>query len=167
MFSYIDSSLEKIRAACLQCLSRREHSQHELLTKLALKGFNHADIQHILDELVQQGWQSDERFAQNYSKYRLANGFGALKIQYELKQRGIKNFDLNELVENEFGSWQELLLQAYQQKYPDTVNLATKEWLKRSLFLQQRGFSGTLIQKLFRQLKRNVAQSNDNSLKKL
>jgi regulatory protein len=106
----------------------------------------------VLDELRQQGWQSDERFAQAYTKYRLTRGFGALKIQYELKQRGIKDFDLNSLVAEEFGGWQDLLQQVYRQKYPDDIDLTVKEWQKRSYFLQQRGFSGTMINKLFQQL---------------
>lgn len=138
--------------ACLRLLSRREHSQRELLAKLSLKGFSHSDIQYTLDELAQQGWQSDERFAQSYSKCRLENGFGSLKIQCELTQRGIKKFDLDRLVEENFGSWQDLLLRVYQQKYPVTIELNAQEWLKRSRFLQQRGFSPALINKLFRQI---------------
>jgi regulatory protein len=144
---------QKIKTACLRLLNRREHSQHELLTKLSLKGFNRTDIQCTLDELKQEGWQSDERFARSYAKSRLNGGFGWLKIQYELKQRGIKDFDLNSLVAEEFGSWQDLLFQAYRQKYRDNVDLTAKEQFKRSLFLQQRGFTHTMINELFKQLK--------------
>lgn len=155
----METQHQKIKQACLRLLNRREHSQQELRTKLSLKGFNQTEIQYVLDELKQQGWQSDERFAQSYVNYRLANGFGPLKIQYELKQRGIKEFDLNSLVEENFGSWQDLLLQIYQQKYAVDVELTAKEWLKRSYFLQQRGFTGTMINKLFRQL--NLTKTND------
>lgn len=157
----MDNESEKIKQTCLLLLNRREHSRQELRVKLSLKGFQLTEIQYVLDELEQQGWQSDERFSQSYSKYRLASGFGSLKIQYELKQRGIKDFDLDALVEEEFGSWQDLLLQVYQKKYSDEVNLTAKELLKRSCFLQQRGFSNAMIQKLFRQLKLGIPQSND------
>jgi regulatory protein len=157
----MDTERQKIKTACLRLLNRREHSQHELLTKVSLKGFNRTDIQCILNELKQEGWQSDERFAQSYSRSRLNSGFGELKIQYELKQRGIKDFDLNSLVENEFGSWENLLQQAYRQKYADDVDLTAKEYLKRSHFLQQRGFSGSMIQKLFRHLKLGNTNSYD------
>jgi regulatory protein len=161
VFNHNPSS-EQIKVTCLRLLNRREHSQQELLSKLALKGFNQSDIQYALDELAQQGWQSDERFAQSYARSRLNSGFGSLKIQFELKQRGISHFDLDCLVEEEFGSWQDLLLQVYQQKYATNVNLTAKDRLKHSYFLQQRGFTHTMINKLFQQLKLNAAQSNDD-----
>lgn len=159
----MDTRPQNIKAACLRLLNRREHSQQELLTKLALKGFDRTEIQYVLDELQQQGWQSDQRFAQAYVSSRLAGGFGPLKIQSELIQRGIREFDLNALVEENFGSWLDLLLQVYQQKYHDTVDLTAKEWLKRSYFLQQRGFTGTMINKLFRQLNlKTIIETEDN-----
>lgn len=148
----MEAQQQKIKAACLRLLNRREHSRQELQAKLAVKGFNQTEIQCVLDELQEQGWQSDQRFAESYARSRLSSGFGLLKIQYELRQRGIKNFDLNAFVAENFGSWQDLLLQVYRQKYPDNVNLTAKECFKRSNFLQQRGFTGAMINKLFRQL---------------
>jgi regulatory protein len=149
----MDTDYQKIKAACLKLLNRREYSQHELLTKLALKGFSRSEIQCVLEELQQQGWQNDERFAQDYVKSRLNSGFGLLKIQYELKQRGIKNFDIDAIVKESFGSWENLLLKIYRHKYPHDADLTAKEKFKRQSFLQQRGFTNTMINGLFKQLK--------------
>jgi regulatory protein len=153
-----DKDYQKIKTSFLRLLSRREYSQQELLTKLSLKGFNRSDIQCVLDELEQQGLQNDERFAESYAKSRLANGFGPLKVQYELVQRGISNFDLNKLVTENFGGWDALLLQVYRNKYSNEVDLTIKEQVKRSNFLQQRGFTGAMITKLFRA---NKVRNND------
>jgi len=43
----------------LRLLARREHSQQELLNKLALRGFEQDDAQPVIDEMAEQGWQDD------------------------------------------------------------------------------------------------------------
>lgn len=65
-------------------LARREHSQLELTQKLTQKGFQERDIELLLEEFVQLGWQSDQRFAESYSRSRVHKGFGPVRIQYEL-----------------------------------------------------------------------------------
>jgi len=139
---------KEIREVCLRLLTRREHSQLELLNKLSLKGFDRYDSQKIIDGLTEEGWQSDERFAESYARYRIKKGFGPVKISYELRQRGITNFDLDAVVLDLADSWLDLLEQLYYKKYTDDGPLAQKEWLKRSRFLQQRGFSHEMIKTL-------------------
>ncbi len=140
---------KEIRAICLRLLARREYSQLELITKLRLKGFIRQEVQAVIDTLANQGLQSDERFAQCYARSRFNKGFGTLKVAYELKQRGIDNFDLQAIIEENFGDEAQLINQVYHKKYVSTLELSLKERLKRQRFLQQRGFSTQLIQLLF------------------
>jgi len=137
---------------CLRFLSRREHSQQELLEKLAIKGFDRTETQLIVDELAAQGWQSNQRFAESYSRYRIKKGYGPIKIKCELQQRGIEDCDLDEVVMDLADGWGEILEQVYLKKYSDDTRLTNKEWLKRNRFLQQRGFSGEMIKTLFKDL---------------
>jgi regulatory protein len=145
-------SHKNIRECCVRLLSRREHSQQELLEKLASKGFDRAETQLIIDDLAAQGWQSNQRFAESYSRYRIKKGYGPIKIICELQQRGIEDYDLDEVVMDIASGWGEVLEQVYVKKYPDDKVLTNKEWFKRNRFLQQRGFSGEMIKTLFKDL---------------
>jgi len=146
------ASPKNIRDICLRLLTRRDYSQLELLDRLANKGFSRTESQTIIDDLAAQGWQSDQRFAESYARYRIKKGYGPIKISYELKQRGIESFDLDRVVFDLADDWGDLLQQIYHKKYTDDSALSNKEWLKRSRFLQQRGFSGELINRLFKAL---------------
>lgn len=149
---YESENYQAIRAACLQYLMRREHSQRELLQKVSAKGFAKQEIRPVIAELVEQGLQSDARFAESYARSRVHKGFGPLRIKAELQQRGVSNCPFEMAVEDIAGSWQELLAEVYSKKYGNETGLDIKEKSRRSLFLQQRGFPNDLVRQLFKQL---------------
>ena len=140
---------KEIKESCLRLLARREHSQKELLNKLLLKYFDKDEILAVIEELALQGWQSDSRYAESFTRHRIQKGYGPLFIAYELRKNGIDVVDLDDIVENSAGSWMELLEQVYTKKYDHELFLDRNEWAKRSRFLMQRGFSGTMISALF------------------
>ncbi|TAN68908.1 MAG: regulatory protein RecX [Methylobacter sp.] len=148
--------VKEIKEVCLRLLARREHSQKELLAKLALRGFDRDDALPVIDELAEQGWQDDLRYAESYARFRIQKGYGPIRVDYELKQNGITVFDLDGIVQKEAGSWMELLEQVYRKKYPHDTVLERNEWAKRSRFLLQRGFSGAMIGALFDHLNINT-----------
>lgn len=134
----------KIRESCLGLLARREHSQKELLNKLLVKGFDKDEILAVIEELVLQGWQSDSRYAESYARHRIQKGYGPAFIAYELRKNGV-DADLDDIAQKTVGSWMELLEQVYSKKYGHDPIMDRNEWAKRSRFLMQRGFSGTMI----------------------
>jgi len=141
--------VKEIKEACMQYLVRREHSQQELIRKVSEKGYEKPQIQNVIDELVERGYQSDARFAESYARSRVHRGIGPLRIKAELQQRGAGDCYFEMAVEDIIGSWSELLEQVYQKKYGDTPCIDRKEQLKRSRFLQQRGFSNEMIRRIF------------------
>lgn len=145
----ISSDLKQIKESGLRLLARREHSQKELLNKLLLRGFGKDEILVVIDEFALQGWQSDSRYAESYARSRIQKGYGPAWISYELKKKGIEAVDLEDLVCKTAGSWLELLEQIYTKKYGHDLRIDLNEWAKRSRFLMQRGFSGTMISALF------------------
>jgi regulatory protein len=147
-----DAVANEIKDICLRLLARREHSQKELLNKLALRGFNKDEILPVLRELAEQGWQDDLRYAENYARFRILKGYGPLRVNYELLQNGITGVDLDKLVHTEAESWPERLAQVYKKKYTHELALERKEWAKRSRFLLYRGFSGEMISALLAHL---------------
>lgn len=144
---------QQIEAVCLRLLARREHSRRELLDKLALRGFERKEVEPVIDGMAEQNWQNDDRFAECYVRQRIANGYGPMRIGYELQQRGITGVDLNLQAEEQVGGWQNLALDVYLGRYDDEKSLTADEWLKRSRFLQQRGFSGEMIKRVMAELK--------------
>ncbi|MCK5828952.1 MAG: regulatory protein RecX [Methylococcales bacterium] len=141
---------KEIRENCFRLLVRREHSQQELIDKLALKGFGRSESKAVIDILAEQGWQSNERFAESYARYRIKKGYGPIKVSFELKQRGIDEVDLDSIVLDLADGWDEVIDTVYKKKYSDDTQLENKEWLKRNRFLQQRGFSNGMIIALFK-----------------
>ncbi|WP_445366464.1 regulatory protein RecX [Methylomonas sp. BW4-1] len=153
---------QQIEAICLRLLARREHSRRELLDKLALRGFDREDVEPVIDQIAEQNWQNDARYAEAYVRQRIQNGYGPMRIRYELQQRGINDADLDAQAEAQ-GGWQNVLLDVYSRKYDDEKLLTQNEWLKRSRFLQQRGFSGEMIKRLFAELKIKLARADANT----
>jgi len=148
-----DAELQKeIRENCINLLTRREHSLLELQNKLALKGFNRLEVGTVVGVLAEQGWQSNQRFAESYARHRIKKGFGPIKIAYELKQKGVENLNLDEVVLEVTGDWDTLLEQVYLKKYSEQVELTKQQWFSQTRFLQQRGFNGEMIKNLFDRL---------------
>ena len=145
----INCDSTQIKESCLRLLARREHSQKELLNKLVVKGFDKDEILAVIEELALQGWQSDSRYAESYARHRIQKGYGPISIAYELRKNGIDAFNLEDIVHNTVGSWVDLLEQVYTKKYGHHSLFDRNEWAKRSRFLMQRGFSGTMISALF------------------
>ena len=152
-----DSELyRKIKGDCFKYLSYREYSQLELANKLLRKGWSETQIQEVLTELVKDGSQCNQRFAESFTRQRIQKGYGPIKISYELKQRGIEKIDLSAIVAEVSGSWQDLLEQVYLHKYSADVEMEKQEWSRRQRFLLQRGFSSAMISQLYRQLRIQV-----------
>ena len=70
-------------------LTRREHSVKELKTKLVKAEFDPDDVNELIQKLIDSNLQSNQRFTENYIRYRSQRGFGSQRIRQELKERGI------------------------------------------------------------------------------
>ena len=124
-------------------LMRREHSKLELSQKLQAKGFDIVDVNSSISKLVQQNYQSDDRFSEGFILMRFNQGKGPVKIASELKMRGIDTFDLS------IFDWFKLAKEIRQRKYGDASSLDYKEKAKQKRFLQSRGFNLDQINQAF------------------
>ena len=91
-------------------LSRRDHSEKELLTKLRQKGFAEG-AEAAIEKLRDYGYVDDERFAASYAaELKRLKHFGKRRIEQELFKKGVDReiisnvldsleFDENELCE--------------------------------------------------------------------
>lgn len=125
------------------------------MQKLLAEGYPLATIEEVIAALAEAGWQSDERFVENYLRQRIRQGYGPLRLQQELRLRGIETdliHDRIRVLENE---WDDLIERVYRKKFRDSLSASLNEWAKRSHFLQYRGFTADQIHTLFSRLKQS------------
>jgi len=122
-------------------LARREHSAAELRIKLANTEVTEEEIEQLLLQLVEMGLQSDDRFAENYVRYRSQRGFGPLRIRQELNERGVASDIADEHLRQIEVDWFELAHTARCKRFGENSPSDFKERAKQQRFLQHRGFS--------------------------
>lgn len=134
------------RSVALRLLARREHSRMELTLKLRQRKIEQGVIQRVLDDYEQEGWLSDERFADVYARQRMDLGYGPLRILAELQQRGIQRTP--ECLANvNAAEWSERALRIRERKFG--IQDIRDDWPERSRqarFLSQRGYSGEQVE---------------------
>ncbi|MFN4997847.1 MAG: regulatory protein RecX, partial [Betaproteobacteria bacterium] len=110
-------------------------------------------LAEILDSLQQQGLLSDARFAQSVARIRGAR-FGVRRIAFELQQKGVTEHHAAAVIDQLRQTESDRLREVWQKKFgsaPDSFEQAARQ----QRFLQQRGFSTSLIRDFFRQLSRS------------
>ena len=132
-------SLDAKRSA-LALLTRREHSQNELARKLKARGIEPETAQIAVESLKQQGWQSDERFAQSLARSRASGGHGPLRIRAELAQHGLDSDLIQAAIVACETDWNARAAELLARRFGRTPAKDRNEQAKRGQFLQRRGF---------------------------
>lgn len=127
----------ELKTSMLGLLARREYSRSELEKRYG----GGALVEKVLDELVKEQLQSDQRFAASLVRSRVEKGYGLLKIQQEARNRGIDSDLLQQTVEQLQPDWVELAAKAYRKKFAAPLNQDDKkDYEKRVRFLLGRGY---------------------------
>lgn len=145
--------MTKALDSALRLLARREHGAVELCFKLEHKGFSSSDAKEALEASQSLGLQSDCRFIENYSRSRIRQGYGPLKIIQELKSKGIDTDLIHEVLEQEQGNWLTYALDVWEKKSKGQQDLSFSELQKQQRFLLYRGFSMDVIAQVVKELK--------------
>ncbi|MFW5426045.1 MAG: regulatory protein RecX [Methylophagaceae bacterium] len=140
---------QSLRERAMNFLARREHSVHELTTKLVKAEFDRDDVQNIIARLTEQDLQSDQRFAENYTRYRSNRGFGSQKIRQELKERGVDVVLINDALEQQNIDWFAIAVTVRHKRFGEQSPDDFKERAKQQRFLQYRGFTHEQITESF------------------
>jgi len=138
------------RETALRLLARREHSHQELVLKLAAKGFQIQDVTGVIDRLAEKGLQSDLRFAESFTRYRISRGQGPLRIRAELQQRGVGNELITTALDSEGVNWLELAKEQRCKRFGQSIPETTAEQARQQRFLHQRGFSSEHVWSMFK-----------------
>lgn len=129
----------------MRLLAQREHSALELWYKLRGRGFDEAVIGDTLESLKEDNLLSDARFTENYIRSRMAKGFGVLRIQAELRERGISDELIAANLSQPDSDWLALASEVRQKKFGWAVPHLYEERMKQARFLQYRGFTAEHI----------------------
>lgn len=130
-----------VREFAMNYLARREHSRRELEQKLARKEFDESEISAALDRLVEDDLLSDARFAESFVNARKQRGSGPLKIQAELKLRGVNEEIVSQYLDLQDAGWYERAHEVRCKRFGEALPGEYEQRMRQARFLQQRGFN--------------------------
>lgn len=137
--------MKTLRQRALDLLARRDYSRYELVCRLQQDN-NQAELIALLDELATKGWQSDERFAQEYVRTH-AQKYGK---QYLLQALAQHKIDKTLLKTINWGDERHLMFLQWQKKFGYLPRNA-KEKAQQARFLIARGFDRSLVSNMVNQ----------------
>lgn len=129
----------RLRDYALWLLARREYSEQQLRLKLQQRAENPEDVLIILAQLQAKGWQSDQRCGEQWLRHCLQKGYGRLKVQAVLRQKGLSSAQISALLAEVEIDWFSQAVATYNKQFFTAITDAD-ERQKRYRFLQQRGF---------------------------
>tara|TARA_B100000886_G_C20062358_1_gene342295 strand:+ start:87 stop:527 length:441 start_codon:yes stop_codon:yes gene_type:complete len=132
----------------LDLVSRREHSQYELIQKLN-KRFPETTpiIEEVVKKLAINNILNDERFAEMYLNSRARKGFGPKKIELELNSRKVETSFISNAIA-EYENWTENAQNELLKKFKGIKPTDYNSKMKQKQFLFNRGFSSQIIERI-------------------
>jgi len=131
----------------IRLLGSREHTTTELRKKLGDSGFPIETIEATLEDLIDSGYQSDERFATLYAESLLRKNYGPMMIGAKLNARGIDSYQSRDAIQAAIRArgvdWSIVASDALLSKF-SYAQLADTDQVfigKCARFLNRRGFS--------------------------
>ena len=143
------------RAAAL--CARSEQAAGDIRDKLLRWGLDASDATRVLQQLVQQGFIDDRRYAGAFVKDRFAfNGWGRIKIAHQLHLKGIPADVIDEALmaidEERYKQRLTELLRAKWRTVKDREPRAA--WAAMMRFAASRGFETAVAAECFKQVTR-------------
>ncbi|MDA9913297.1 recombination regulator RecX [Methylophilaceae bacterium] len=145
--------LKRLKNRALYYLAKREYGFVELINKIKSFATDELNLNldscyQIVEELKTKGLQSDYRFCESFVNSKKRK-FGLQKISYELKQKEIDDFLIEEFVDALRDEEYESARLVWMKKYT-SVPSDLNEKNKQIKFMQNRGFSFDTIKKIIK-----------------
>ena len=140
-----------LKAAAIRLLARREYARAELRSRLQTLGATRDEVERVLDELEQNGYLSDARFAQALVAQK-AGRYGKRAIAHQLRQKrvapaaavdALASLALTDEVADATALWQRRF---------GALPKDDREKARQVRFLQARGYSITIALKVLRHI---------------
>ncbi len=144
-----EKELVRAKNAAYRYLSYRSRSQAEVEAKLRDNEFSEAVIQHVLSHLVRLGYLDDEMFSDQWARGRVRlRGFGRLRIEQELRNKGVSRDIIRKTLGEVFEDSSEIdIARREAEKKTRSLSRFEPEVRRRRLaaFLERKGFSSDII----------------------
>lgn len=134
-----------LRQAIIRLLGRRDYSRKELYDKYKVRVESLADLESVLDDFAELGWQSDTRFCESFVNARCYR-YGPVRLRYELSHKGINEALIEDTLASLAMDWGAQATDILQRKHTDLDTQDPKQKGKAYRFLAQRGFNSEHIQ---------------------
>ena len=124
-------------------LARRDYSEAEIRQKMREKAFPDEDIEQAIAHCQQRNWQSDQRFAENYVRYRANRGYGIHRIKQELRQlKGVPDAVIEQAIAESEIDWTAIAQAVLAKKFPQfTEKQSPKMKQKMWQYMFSHGFT--------------------------
>lgn len=139
----------QLHDTALRLLARREHSALELRHKLLARGYQDAAIDAELNTLITDNLLNEQRYAEVYAHHRLDKGYGPLRIDRELRERGVEASSIGDVLAPMEDLWMEHLQRLQARRFGELPR-DNADKLRQMRFLRQRGFTLEQINRLFK-----------------
>ncbi len=136
-------------AKALAMLSRRDHSQQEIINKLRKFTSDIAQINATINTLQEQGYLNDQRYSANFIEWNSAKS-GPLKLRYQLKNKGIASDLIEAMLADSATDELQVAYALWQRKFAGKIATSPKEKARQIRFLLSRGFSYDIITQVFK-----------------
>jgi regulatory protein len=137
---------KEARKKAMDYLARREYGQQELIDKLAVAGFARGIATLTVGRLSDEGLQDDRRFVEAFTQSRMRQGKGPVRLQADLRQKGIDPALVAEVLEALSADWRALARDVRCKKFGPDLPRNFSDKAKQMRFLQYRGFSQAEIE---------------------
>ncbi len=107
-------------------------------------------LEALLDDFAERGWQSDQRFAESAIQHRAQSGYGPQRIAAELRHKGVASALIDELL-GRFGfDWRATAEQLFDKRFTRKASVSPQERQRQYRYLANRGFPADLISAVLR-----------------
>ena len=129
-----------LRNKVISLLARREYSRAELYQRFKDQVESTQLLNEELDRLAENGYQSDQRFAESFVRQRVSQYWGQKRITYELQQKGIPKDLILRILEEMEVNWADLAKELAIKRFNQSVPTSQKEQSRRFRYLLNHGF---------------------------
>ena len=134
-----------LRQAIISLLGRRDYSRKELYLKYKDRVESLEDLDIVLEDFAERGWQCDTRFCESFLNSRCYR-YGPIRLRFELSNKGITDDQIERALAALEMDWSAQASDILQRKYSALDTQDPKQKGKAYRFLAQRGFNSEHIQ---------------------
>lgn len=141
----LESNLSKAVSKAADILSRKPATKKEITDKLSEKGYDDIVISAAVNELEELGYINDRDYACLYIEYAKEKCYGEKKIRYELENKGVDRFIIEDVLAEADETDSEELAHRIYAKYgkADMTDIKVKQRIGR--YFASRGFEFSAI----------------------